>query len=33
MERVNNPGAWKSLATFDLDGNLEFPNGAKLRVE
>lgn len=33
MERVNNPGAWKSLATFDLAGNLEFPNGAKLRVE
>lgn len=33
MERVNNPGAWRSLATFDLDGNLEFPNGAKLRVE
>ena len=33
MERVNNPRAWKSLATFDLDGNLEFPNGAKLRVE
>lgn len=33
MERVNNPGAWKSLATFDLNGNLEFPNGAKLRVE
>lgn len=33
MDRVNNPGAWKSLATFDLNGNLEFPNGAKLRVE
>lgn len=33
MERVNNPGAWKSLATFDLAGNLEFPNGAKLRIE
>ena len=33
MERVNNPGAWKSLATFDLNENLEFPNGAKLRVE
>lgn len=33
MERVNNPGAWRSLATFDLDGNLEFPNGAKLKVE
>lgn len=33
MERVNNPGEWKSLATFDLAGNLEFPNGAKLRVE
>lgn len=33
MERVNNPGAWRSLATFDLNGNLEFPNGAKLRVE
>lgn len=33
MERVNNPGAWRSLATFDLDGNLEFPNGAKLRIE
>lgn len=33
MERVNNPGAWKSLATFDLAGSLEFPNGAKLRVE
>lgn len=33
MEQVNNPGAWKSLATFDLNGNLEFPNGAKLRVE
>lgn len=33
MERVNNPGTWRSLATFDLAGNLEFPNGAKLRVE
>lgn len=33
MERVNNPVAWRSLATFDLDGNLEFPNGAKLRIE
>lgn len=33
MERVNDPGAWRSLATFDLNGNLEFPNGAKLRVE
>lgn len=33
MDRANNPNAWKSLATFDLNGNLEFPNGAKLRVE
>lgn len=33
MDRANNPNAWRSLATFDLTGNLEFPNGAKLRVE
>lgn len=33
MDRANNPNAWRSLATFDLNGNLEFPNGAKLRVE
>jgi hypothetical protein len=33
MDRANNPNAWRSLATFDLNGNLEFPNGAKLRIE
>lgn len=33
MDRANNPNAWRSLATFDLTGNLEFPNGAKLMVE